>query len=40
MPLGDQLAGAVVADLIELALGDELDKAVQIRQEPRLVAAD
>ena len=40
MPFGDQLSGAVVTDLVELALGDELDKAGQIRQEPRLVAAD
>ena len=40
MSLGDQLPGAVMADLVEMAVADELDEAGQVRQEERLVTAD
>ena len=38
--LGDQLAGAVLRDLVELPVANELDELVEVGQERRLAAAD
>nr|VTP01291.1 hypothetical protein BIN_B_02845 [Mycobacterium kansasii] len=40
MTLGDQLAGAVVGDLVEMAVADELHELRQSSQEVGVAAAD
>ena len=40
MPLGNEPARAVLRDLVELALAQELDQVVEVGQEGRLAAAD